>query len=548
MSEPWLVPASYAQERVWFASQLANDVPVYHVATVLRPAYPLSEAAMLGSLATLTERHEPLRTGFRLVDGELMQAVHPAIDLPVEIVDVSGEPEEAHWPRVEALFDEVSMRPIPLDAAPLWRAALVRTGEQSWYLVFVAHHAIYDGASEVNLRAELTELWAAAAQNRPASLPELTVQYADFTVWQRDQLAAGRLDELLGYWRKALVDLPVVHRLPTDRPRPPQRTFGGAEEPFTVTPAVVTAVADRARRAGATPFMVLLAAYAALLKRLTEQDDIVVGVPVAGRDLPELQPLLGMFVNMVVLRLDATGDPTFDELLARVRSTALAAWDHQDMPYQKLVEVLAAQRDPGVAPLYQLGFNYLPIEFGGQQLGFGGVSGTAEDEMMLEVADGPARLEYNTALFDPGTAKALVDGYQRVLETVLADPGIRLSSLPVTSLSPSSTPLADLAVQQEFVPPRTAAEELVAEVWAEVLGVDRVGAYDDFFDRGGHSLLALRVIARLSAATEIDIPIQEFFADTTVAGVAGVLERLLTAEIDQLSDDEAARLAAGGQA
>jgi hypothetical protein len=544
MREPWLVPASYAQERVWFASQVAPDAPIYHVGTIIRMAYPLTEAQARGVLATLTERHEPLRTGLRLVDGALTQVVYPRIALPVEVVDLSGVPEEERRARVKARYDEESVRPIPLDTPPLWRALLARAGGEGWWLVFTAHHAIYDGGSEVNLRAEISELCAAAAQGRPARLPDLPIQYADYAVWQREQLAGGRLDELLEYWRKTLADLPAVHRLPTDHPRPARRTFGGGAEPFTLAPDLVAGVAGYARQCGATPFLVLLTGYVALLRRLTGHDDVVVGVPVAGRDLPELQPLIGMFVNMVVLRVEAGGDPRFGELLDRVRAVALAAWDHQDMPYQKLVEELAAHRDPGVPPLYQLGFNYIQIGFD--------VAGAAEDDMMLEVADGPARLAYNRALFEPATARALTDGYQGILAAALGDPDVRLSALPVAARSPaahggtSGAAAADAATAAQpaaFVAPRGEAQELVADVWAEVLDVPRVGAFDDFFDLGGHSLLALRVIARLSAATGVDLPIQEFFADTTLAAVAAAVERLLLAELDGMDEAEAARLA-----
>jgi non-ribosomal peptide synthetase component F len=286
-------------------------------------------------------------------------------------------------------------------------------------------------------------------------------------------------------------------------------------------------------------FMVLLAAYAALLHRMSKEDDVVVGVPVAGRDLPELQPLIGMFVNMVVLRIDTSGDPSFDELLLRVRATALSAWDHQDMPYQKLVEALAARRDAGAPPLYQLGFNYVPG-------GFDDDTGTAEDDLMLEVAGSSGRIQYNTALFDAATAEAMVGDYQRILAIVLAEPGTRLSALPVSRVAQDPAAEATSA-GKAYVPPRTAAEELVAEVWQEVLGVNQAGAFDDFFDLGGHSLLALRVIARLDAVTGTDLPIQDFFADTTLAGVASVLERQLTAEIAELSEEEAAARLAGGE-
>lgn len=544
MTDPWLLPASYAQERIWFANQLVGDVPVYRVMAGVLTGYPLADEQIVDALRTVVQRHEALRTSFRLVDGELLQAVHPEPIMDVSYADFSDLPADQVEPARREQRTRDLLRPLPMDTPPLWRAVLIKSsGPHTDRVGFILHHAIFDGASEVNLRGELAELFAAAAQGRPASLPELPIQYADYTMWHRDRLANGRLEELLEYWRKTLAGAPTVHRVPLDHPRPAQRTFLGAAAQFPVSSTVESDVAALARSTGATFFMVLVAAYAALLHRLSGEDDIVIGVPVAGRDLPELQPLIGMFVNMVLLRLDLSGDPTFTELLTRVRATALAAWDHQDMPYQKLVEALATRRDPGVPPLYQLGFNHTPG-------GFDNDAGGAEDDLMLEITDGVGRLQYNTALFRPATAERMAADYLRLLTSALAEPLTRLSDLPVTPPTASAVSPGDTAAGgAAYVAPRTPAEELVAEVWQEVLGVERVGALDEFFDLGGHSLLALRVIARLSADTEVDVPIQDFFADTSVEGVAALVERLLTAEIAGLSDEEAeAQLARGGSA
>jgi Condensation domain/Phosphopantetheine attachment site len=532
----WVVPASYAQERVWFASQLVRGVPVYHVVDDFRLAHPLTAETFRSALRQVCDRHEVLRTSFRADDGGLMQVVHGAVELPLREVDLGGLPEQAQTARVEELIAELAHAEIPLDRPPLWRAVLVRLADDAWVVLFVAHHTIVDAASQWILRAELRELCAAAVEGRPARLPELPIQYADYAVWQRNRLGGGRLAELLAYWREALAGLPAVHRVRTDRPRSPERSFAGADVVFPLPDAA--AVTGLARRYAATPFAVLLAAWGALLHRLSGADDIAVGLLVEGRDRPELRPLIGMFVNTIVTRVDASGDPTFAELLGRVRVRLAADLDHQEMPFQKLLEALAGQRELGVAPLYQIGLNHITI-------GFSRRSATVEDELMLEVVGDQARLEYSTALFDPATVDEIAAGYHRVLATVVADPETRMSALPAEPRS------ADVAAGPqagaEYMPPRTAAEELVAAVWAEVLGVERVGALDDFFDLGGHSLLALRVIARLSAAAEVELTIQGFFEDTTVAGVAAELERVLAAEIDLMPEDEAERLAGGGR-
>jgi acyl carrier protein len=553
-AQPWVVPASYAQERVWFASQFAAGTPVYHVDYRVRLPYPLTAEQVTDALAAVVGRHETLRTSFRLDDGALMQVVHPMpaqSALPVHIVDLSGEPAESARERVRELGEQIVAEPLRLDEPPLWRARLVRLGDHGdhgdhgWELLFVAHHTVLDAASCNNLRIELTELCEAAAQGRQPVLPELPIQYGDFAVWQRDRLQGATLAELQAFWCGVLAGLPTVHGLPTDRPRQRDNDFAGSEILFDLPADAAAALPLVARRTGATPFMVMLAAYVATLHRLCGQQDIVVGVPVAGRDLPELQPLIGMFVNMVVLRVPVTGRGSFAQLVERVKAVSVAAWDHQEMPFQRLVELLAA-RDTGAPPLYQLGFNYLPTTVNSQAT-------TAEVDLMLEVDGQHGRLEYSTALFDESTAREIVDSFLRVVSTVLADPEVAPAELPATPLRAATGMIGTVdtagtvdtharraePAPAAYVEPRTAAEELVAQVWREVLGVDRVGATDDFFELGGHSLLALRVIVRLSAAVEVDLPIQAFFADTTVAGVAAALERLVAAEIDALSEDEA---------
>lgn len=544
--EPWVAAASYAQERVWLASQVARDVPVYHVLDFVRFHSALPERRVLDAILEVVARHETLRTAFRIVDGELAQVVHPEPVDVTQTVDLRGVEEDEQHGRMLAVQTESLYQPFDLERAPLWRTTLFRLADDAWGLLVIAHHSVYDAASVFNLQAELTEICAAAEQGRQPDLPELTIQYADFAAWQRGRLSGPELDGLLDYWRTKLAGLPPVHSLPTDRPRPAERTFAGSEIRVPLPREVTATLPQAARRHNATPFMVLLAAYGAVLHRRSGQDDIVVGVPVAGRDRPDLLPLIGMFVNMVVLRTDASGDPTFAGLVERVRATALAAWDHQEMPYQKLVEALVAVREPGVPPLYQLGFNLVTTP------GFGGGSTTAEDDLMLEVNPDTVRVEYNTALFDRGTVQGLLEDFLRVLTAGLADPATPLSRLPVrdAAVAPTAPATAPPPVRQaraEHVPARTAAEELVAEAWAEVLGLERVGAFDDFFDLGGHSLLALRVIARLSAACGVEVPIQAFFTDTTVAGVASEIEQLLAAELEEMSEEEALRLVREGE-
>ncbi|MGY0231939.1 condensation domain-containing protein [Longispora urticae] len=526
VTDVFVVPASYAQERVWFASQLARDVPLYHVVGEIELPYALSYEQLGDVLRAVCERHETMRTSFRIDDGVLMQVVHPDIALPVDQLDLSALPAAEADARIRALLAGMDGAELSLVDPPLWRGTLARRGAADWVFLVVAHHTLFDLEAIRNLKAELLELCAAAVEGRAPVLPELAVQYADHAVWQRDGMAAGRLAELNAFWSRELAGLPAVHTLPASRVRPAERSYAGSEIRFGLTDDIVEGVPGLAQRCGATPFMVMLAGYAALVHQLSRATDVVVGVLVAGREMPETRALIGMFVNLAVSRIDVSGDPTFTELVSRVRDRQLSVWDHQDMPFQKLVELVGAHRLPGVPPVYQLGFNYV-------DLGFSGRATAAEDDLLLEICVDRGRLEYSTDVFTESDARTMVDGYLRVLSAVLADPTARLSTFDA-GVAPAPAPESAEAVEvaAEFVAPRTAAEELVAEVWSEVLGVPRISALDNFFTLGGHSLLALRVIARISAAIEIDLPIQAFFVDTTVAGVAAQVEKVLLQELD----------------
>ncbi len=424
--ELFTVPASYAQERVWFTDQLSGGQPLFNVVDRIILPPGADAATARAALAAVVDRHETLRTSLRLVDGTLCQVIHPDLDLDVPLTDLTGLAEADRERECAAAIAAYARADLPIDGLPLWRARLLRLDATTWWLLLVAHHAVVDGTALLNLRAEVLELCAAAVGDRSPVLPDLPVQYADFTVWERDRLEGGRMGELLGYWRDRLAGLPSVHSLPTDRPRPAVRAFAGADARREVPPDLWAALPAVAGAAAASPFMVLLSAFAAALHRQGGGDDVVIGLPVAGRDRTEVQPLLGMFVNMLVLRIDVAGDPPFLDLVRRVRQTVLDAWEHQDMPFQKLVEAVAAGREPGVPPLYQITFNHLPS-------GRGSAFGVAADDLALEVAGTEVRLEYDTALFDAATATRMADRYLRLLTAAVAEPHTRIGDLALAA-------------------------------------------------------------------------------------------------------------------
>jgi non-ribosomal peptide synthetase component F len=443
MADVQTFPASYAQQGMWFSTQVAGeDTPIYQIGMAFRVPFALTAEQLTGVLAEIVRRHETLRTALRLQDGELVQVVHKSVPLPLSVTDITGQPAS----RLDELWELDTRERLDLERAPMWRARLVRTGPDEWRVVFVAHHSILDATSIFNLRRELTELCRAAATGTPPLLPDLAIQYVDYSAWQREQLAGAQTAERLAYWRTRLAGLTGPRSLPADYPRPATTSHAGAVLVFTIPADLSALVRSCGRRLGGTPYMVLLAAFKALVARLSGEFDVVAGTPLAGRDLPELGPLIGMFVNTVVLRTDLSSDPAFGEIVQRVRQTALAAWDQQT-PFDLLVESLAPQRQHGVHPFYQLGFNYLAER---------GYAGSGAERSTINFSDGAdlsirtARfdlnldlyeqdgsviglLEYSTDLFDEATVRAFADRYTRLLEAGARDPDTPLSQLPLVS-------------------------------------------------------------------------------------------------------------------
>ncbi|MDP9845620.1 non-ribosomal peptide synthetase [Streptosporangium lutulentum] len=422
----WEAPASFGQERIWLADQMDPGSPVFNLQCSFVVPHPLEPDQVLAALRVLTERHEVLRTSFRLVDGVLHQVVHAEVDLDVRMHDLRALPVEEARTEAYDLAVAATGAAIPTGRAPLWWVTAIRTENARWVINFVIHHAVFDATSAVILERETIEVCAAAAAGRPADLPELPIQYADYAAWQRGQLTGPVLTEQTDHWRSRLTGLPAVHTLPTDRPRPARLGYAGDEVRFTIPEEVQEQAAATGRRSAATPFMVFLTAYVALLSRLSRDDDTVVGVTLSGRDLPEVAGLVGMFVNQMVLRTDASGDPTFTELLGRVRTALLDAMENGQLPFQAVVEAIAPQRDPGVQPLYQIGFNFIP-DSGIEPIPYT----TSKDDLAFDLTTGISRLLYRTDLFDRGTAEAFVARYLRVLAAGAADPETRIGDLPL---------------------------------------------------------------------------------------------------------------------
>ncbi|HZF10732.1 MAG TPA: condensation domain-containing protein, partial [Thermoanaerobaculia bacterium] len=444
-------PLSFAQQRLWLLDQLEPGSTAYNMAFPLRLRGGLDVARLAAAWGEVVRRHEALRTTFRAVDGVPVQVVAPPRPgpFPLFLADLSGLPEPAREREAERLVARQLLRPFDLERGPLVRGAVLRLGEGEQVLFGDLHHIIADGWSISVFCRELSALYGAGAEaprDTPSPLPALPIQLADFAVWQRERLTGAVLAEQLGYWRRRLAGVPPVLELPTDRLRPAVQTHRGGFAGHTLPPDLADRLRQLARREGASLFMPLLAGFALLLGRLAGQTDVVVGSPSAGRDRVELEGLIGLFLNTLVLRADLAGDPSFRQLLDRVKDDVLGAYQHQELPFEALIEALQPERLLDRTPIFQVLFNYVSLPDmrlalpGIEALGLkaGDVESKFDLTLYLEDTSGPIELQlvYNALLFDPERMEEMLRQLAAVLAQVVADPAaadIRIGSLSLVT-------------------------------------------------------------------------------------------------------------------
>ncbi|MEV1179403.1 condensation domain-containing protein, partial [Nonomuraea sp. NPDC049784] len=426
ISRDRLLPLSFAQQRLWFLDQLEPGSAEYNVPIALRLAGALDVEALSAALDVVVERHEVLRTRFAATDGVAYQVIDPPTGFGLEVVDLNGEPDG--FAQAKELVAADAVTPFDLSAGPMFRGRLIRLGADDHVLSLCLHHAVSDGWSAGVLGRELTALYEAFSRGEPSPLAPLPVQYADFAVWQRDWLQGEVLEGQLAYWRERLDKAPALE-LPTDRPRPAVRTSAGGMVDFEVPQETVATLEAVTRQSGATMFMTLLSAFTVLLGKYAGQDDVVVGTPIANRNRAEIEDLIGFFVNTLVLRTDLSGDPTFTELIGRVRHEALGAYAHQDVPFEQVVDALAPERDRSRTPLFQVLFNYdsnnadsgPESELSATEVSVRAT--VAKFDLNLALGDKGGTLEYSTALFDRSTVERFAGHLVRLLGAVAEDPG-----------------------------------------------------------------------------------------------------------------------------
>ncbi|HEY2740212.1 MAG TPA: condensation domain-containing protein, partial [Thermoanaerobaculia bacterium] len=526
-------PLSFAQQRLWFLDRLAPGDAAYSIVTPVSITGLLDPARLRRSLASVIARHDSLRTTFCLAGSEPVQEIAAASStcaLPVvDLAALAGGRGEAEALR---LRDEDAARPFDLAAGPLLRSALLRLGPERHLLLLNLHHIISDGWSNGVLVHELTSLYY---RDDGSSLPELPIQYADFAVWQRRWLSGEVLERQAALWRRRLAGMPPALDLPSDRPRPPVRSSRGALHELALAPALVLRLKDVARRQGATLFTILLAGFQALLCRWTGQEDLCVGVPVANRKHREVAGLIGFFVNTLVLRGDLSGDPGLGELLNRLREVALEALEHQDLPFEKLVEVLRPQRDPSRSPLVQvlLTLQNTPgavLAAGGLRLELMPPPGrAAKGDLSISLSEGDdgglgGSLTYSTDLFDGTTMKRFAAHFAALLDAAPADPQRPLSDLSFLSAGETAQLLREWNDTRRTADPlplhlRFVAQALETPQAIAIETAERRLTYRELSDRA--SRLAGRLIA-LGIGPEVVVAVQADRSPELIVGALGV--------------------------
>ncbi len=441
------IPLSFAQERLWFLQQLEPESYAYVEPQAMRLVGQLHTQALEQSINTVVQRHENLRTTFVSVQGMPRQVITSHLQLPLPVIDLTALPASERQAEAEQLFAEAGRVVFDLSRGPLLRFFLLRLAKDEHLLLTTLHHIIADRTSGSLFGREMFTCYQTYSQGQAQQaqplLPALPVQYADYAIWQREWLQGAALEYHLGYWRGQLAGAPPLLELPTDFPRPALKSYGGSHYTFALPATLSQDLWTLSRREGVTLFMTLLAAFQVLLMRYSGQQDIVVGTSITSRGRTELEPLIGLFINTLVLRTDLSDNPTFRHLLKRVREVCLNAYEHQDLPFEKLVEELQPERTLSYSPFFQAAFTLEHMPFtDGEQAGLimepvPWLNSTAKFDLSLMLAETSTGLqgilEYSTDLFTTETIARLIRHFQTLLESIVANPNQRLANLSLLS-------------------------------------------------------------------------------------------------------------------
>jgi amino acid adenylation domain-containing protein len=545
-----LIPLSFPQERVWFLDQLSHGSNIaYNFQVTIWFRGALAVDALHRTLEEIVRRHEVLRTSFPAVDGRPVQVIHPPGPVALPIIDLRGVPEEERVAASERLIAEATQVPFDVTRPPLIRWTLLRLEDDLHELIQVEYHFVHDGWSFAVMLREIKAIYTAFAAGEPSPLPELPVQYADFAVWQRGWMEGEAMDSMLDYWRRKLAGSPTALELPTDRPRPIRPSFAGELRLLRLAPELYQELRDFSRRQGITLFMAMLAGYYTLLYRYTGQEDILVGTTNANRRMREIEGMIGMVVNSLVLRGDLAGDPTFGELLSRVREMTVETQAYQDMPLERLVQELRPERQLSRNPLFQVMFHFhdagVPdLDFAGLKCWFL-VRGNRTSKMDLNVIVIPRaeqrvglgsaseqdlrallHWEYNTDLFDAATMERMIGCYLTLLSAAARNPSLRLSELPLLTPEEKAQTVA-FGNQTEAEVPDRLVHQLVEETAAarrNAVAVSFAGETLTYADLNAQANRLAHRLRRLGVGPESRVAVCLERSPALVTALLGVLK------------------------
>ena len=532
-------PLSFNQQRLWLLNNLQSGIH-YNDHFDLRLTGSLDVAVLKRTIEEILHRHEVMRCAFSEVDSMPVQIVTPPGPVALPRIDLSSIPESHRMAEATRLAIEEARKPFDLAQGPLWRFALIVIADDDYLLLITAHHIAIDGWSRGVFLREFSAIYASFMEGRPSVLEKLPLQYADYAAWQSDWVEGQTVAKQLEYWKHELAEASTYLTLPTDRPRPQLPSFRGARHWLTLSPASTAALKGLCQREGVSLFMVLLAVLQTLLHCRSVQDDFLIWTPVANRTRKELEALIGYFLNMLALRGRVQQNLSFRELLLRARETTLGALANQDVPLEKLIDVLQPKKRTHSQPLFQVLFVLqnvpLPnVEVSGIRVrSFEIDSATANFELTFsftETTDGiSGRIEYATDLFDAEHIEALAAYFQVLIDAVCADPAIKISELPLLPVRDDieflrrMSPIGDEATLSPLLP-RDTLEHHLLEIWENVLRIHPISLDDNFFDVGGHSLLAVRLFSEIQKQTGCNLPLATLFHAPTIKQLAEIIRK-----------------------
>jgi amino acid adenylation domain-containing protein len=532
-------PASFAQQRLWFVDQFTPGRATYNLPSALRVRGKLNLEVLKRTVEEIVQRHETLRTRFVAVGGEPQQVIEDRVNIELAVLDLSSVAgEEEREAEAMRLAREEAQQPFDLKQAPLFRGKLLRLGELDHVLLFTMHHIISDAWSMGVLVEEVSVLYGAFSAGQPSPLPDLPIQYADYTVWQREWLEGGVLEQQLAYWKQQLGGSSML-LLPTDRPRPTLQSQNGATCEFVIGASLTQKLKKLADGQGATLFMVLVAAFQTLLYRYSGQDDIAVGTPTAGRSSGETENLIGFFINTLVLRGDLSGGPSFIELLQRTKEVTLEAYAHEDVPFEKLVEALSPERNLGSTPLFQVMVVLQNAPESDLRLGAATLqpfnivdNGTSKFDLLLQLGeDGFGKLngslQYNTDLFVAATVGRMIEHYRRLLSGIADKPTQSIDVLPLLTTSERKQVIEGWNKTAVEFPRRQCLPSLIEEQVArtpDAIAVEHQGrnlTYREFNERANQLAWRLRELG-VAAETRVGLMVER--SVEMVVGLLAVLK------------------------